>query len=162
MTAKRDARALLERRLGELGLVDEGGGAPGPALSRRPSLALRAAELLALRDERRDPLTGHRGVVEGVEVLCRTRDWIVDLQLRHEPDGAVLRAQLVPVVEPSELSPGGSLLHVTSDERSQLGCVDRHGEVVIRGLPAAPVRRVLLELDDEVVQLPWPEETPAR
>lgn len=153
MSGERDARR--ERLLRRLeALAPESGRAEGPPLHRR-RLRVSRAELLALRDERLDPLTGHRGAAEGLLVACRAGDWIVELQVRDEAAGSVLRGQLLPAGGAGE-SPAGALLHVDCGGERLLACADEHGELVLRALPDAGVTRVVLELESGVHELPWP------
>lgn len=149
----------LERRLGELG-SGRRRRAKGPELDLSRRAEVTPGELIAGRDEREDPLTGHRGIAEGVHVLVRAGSWIVDMQLRDESEGVVLRGQVLPAEEGLALSQG-ALVHATTGGEARMACVGETGEFVLRGLPAAGIERLLLELEDTVHQLPWPSESSA-
>ena len=153
MSGRRDERReRLLRRLAEL--APRGGRAEGPELAPG-RLRTTPARVLALRDERCDPLTGHRGAAEGLLVAFAAGEWIVELQVLDEAEGLVLRGQLLPAGE-SAGSPSGAMLHVDCGGRRRLACADERGELVLRGLPDAGVERVVLELEDGLHELPWP------
>lgn len=149
-----------ERRLEGL-LAGLGAGhrrvAPGPDLAARSPCRVRRGQVLARHDERRDPLTGHRGVAEGLHLLVRAGGWLVDLQLRDERGGVVLRGQVLPSTE-GQAAPVGALVHAWAGDAVVMACVDGAGEFVLPGLPAAGIDRLVLELEDEVHELPWPNE----
>jgi hypothetical protein len=134
--------------------------ATGPALRGRRAVSVTPGEVIARHDVREDPLTGHRGVAEGFHLLVRAGDWLVDLQLRDEKTGVVLRGQVLPAGgEEEAAAPSGALVHARSAGQAHLACVDGTGEFVLRGLPASTIEGLQLELEDGVHELPWPGES---
>ncbi len=69
----------------------------------------------------------------------------------------MLRGQVLPASGETP-APAGALLHARAAGEAFLACVDAAGEFVLRGLPAAALDGLLLELEDGVHELPWPSE----